>query len=115
MREVRLVLNAADLARVRLLSSADPIEETTLAAHRMSTLSKDPVYGQWARDTAASLGPAGARPLSVDRVLGQADIRCAASMVSSIGSAVGSRRTRVRSAAFSTSRTCNRRSSFYPQ
>ena len=49
----------------RLLSSADPIEETTLAAHRMSTLSKDPVYGQWARDTAASLGPAGAAVLDV--------------------------------------------------
>jgi DNA-binding transcriptional ArsR family regulator len=65
MREVRLVLNAADLGRVRLLSSADPIEEMTLAAHRMSILAKDPLFGQWARHTVTSLGPAGAAVLDV--------------------------------------------------
>jgi len=65
MREVRLVLNANDLGRVRLLSSADPIEEITLAAHRMSALSKDPIFGQWARQTATSLGAAGAAVLDV--------------------------------------------------
>lgn len=65
MREVRLVLNADDLGRVRLLSSADPIEEITLAAHRMSILSRDPIFGQWVRQTAASLGPAGAAVLDV--------------------------------------------------
>jgi len=63
MREVRLVLNANDLGRVRLLSSADPIEEITLAAHRMSALSKDPIFGQWARQTATSWVPP-ARPSS---------------------------------------------------
>jgi DNA-binding transcriptional ArsR family regulator len=65
MREVRLVLNADDLGRVRLLSSADPVEEIILAAHRMSTLSQDPIFGQWVRQTATSLGPAGATVLDV--------------------------------------------------
>ena len=65
MVEVRLVLDAGDLRRVRLLSSADPIEEITLAAHRMASLSRDPVFGQWARTTATSLGPSGAAVLDV--------------------------------------------------
>ena len=55
MPEIRLVLGSEDLSRVRFALSADPIDEMIFAAHRMPLLSADPVFGGWARRTAAAL------------------------------------------------------------
>lgn len=65
MPEVRLVLNSADLRKVRLLPYADPIEEMIIAAHRLPFLAADPLLGDWARRTVTSLGPAGVPLLEV--------------------------------------------------
>jgi len=65
MPEVRLVLDGEDLRKVRLLPSADPIEEMIIAAHRLPLLAADPLLGGWARRTVTSLGPAGVPLLEV--------------------------------------------------
>jgi DNA-binding transcriptional ArsR family regulator len=65
MPQIRLVLSGEDLRKVRLLPSADPVEEMTIAAHRLPLLSADPALGGWARRTVSSLGPAGVPLLEV--------------------------------------------------
>lgn len=54
---VRLFLSSDDLGRVRLLPSADPLEELILAAHDLSGKRTDPVWGGWARRTISAMGP----------------------------------------------------------
>lgn len=65
MADVRLVLNSDDLARVRLLPNADPIDEMIIGAHSLRSRFDNPVWAGWARRTVAALGPAGAALMDV--------------------------------------------------
>ncbi len=65
MPTFRVLLDSADLQKIRLLPSVDPIDELVAAAHEFAARRDHPMWGGWTRRTVAALGSTAAPVLSV--------------------------------------------------
>ncbi len=65
MPTFRVLLTSADLQKIRLLPTVDPIDELVAAAHEFAARRDDPMWGGWTRRTVTALGSMAAPVLSV--------------------------------------------------